>query len=113
MRAELQERNVAYLGFESGFEAGKAIAIDFTGNNLPMIGLFLDDAPETVKIGGVKDAGTGIIFTNCNPLWSLGRLIGVGPYRLYSSDETHSNNVSSSKYISHTSKSLVLYRPSY
>ena len=84
--------NVAYLGFESGFEEGKAIAIDFTGKNLPMIGLFLDDAPETVKIGGIKDAGTGIIFTNCNPLWSLGRLIGVGPYRLYSSNETQKTN---------------------
>ena len=82
----------AYIGFGSGFEIGNTLKVSFTGKNLPMIGLFLDDAPEGTVIGGLTDAGTGIVFCNHNPLWDQGRLIGVGPYRMYSSDSTKPTN---------------------
>lgn len=87
-----QEDNVPYVGFENGFGVGKTLAVEFTGKDLPVIGLFLGDAPEGTVIGGLKDAGTGIVFVNANPLWSLGRYIGVGPYRLLSSDSTKTTN---------------------
>ncbi len=76
---------VAYVGFTEGFSVGSTLAINFKGKNLPAIGLFLDDAPEGTKIGGVSNAGTGIIFSNCNH-WSCDRLIGCGPYRMFNSD---------------------------
>ncbi len=77
---------VSYLGFESGLGAGKTLAIDFTGKNMPVIGMFLDNAPEGTVIGGLKDAGTGLVYMNCNAQRDLGRLVAYGPNRFLTSD---------------------------
>lgn len=76
----------SYVGFESGFDVGKTLAINWHGKVMPGIGLFLDDAPENTVIGGLVDGGSGIYYAN-NSYWGTSyRYIAAGPYRYISND---------------------------
>ena len=84
------ESDVAYLGFTDIWTVGTTIGINFHGKNIPDLGLFLDGADESLKIGQPVGGGTGIYLSMGGNLPEDNairqRLIGCAPYRLDSGE---------------------------